>query len=143
MKTLLLTIGLPRSGKSTWAIEKGYPIVNRDSIRFAIGGSIRYFEEEERVSEIEKIMVISLFKAGHDHVIIDATHLKEKYRQEWEQKIPYFPCIKIEYVRFNTSLEECIERAIKSCPEEKDFPSIIREMWNNAEIDFKIPERKL
>ncbi len=33
MNRLILTVGLPRSGKTTWALEQGWPIVNPDSIR--------------------------------------------------------------------------------------------------------------
>ena len=136
MKKLILTIGLPQSGKSTWAKSTSYPIVNRDSIRLAIGGSIRYFEEENRVSEIEKIMVKSLFAAGHDTVIVDATHLKEKYRKAWESDD-----WKIEFKRFKTPLKECLKRARKGHPNDTKFPAVIESMWENAQIDFEIPDK--
>jgi len=141
MRTLILTQGLPQSGKSTWSNTQGCPIVNRDSIRFAIGGDIRYFKEEARVSEIERIMVDALFQAGHDRVIVDATNLKKKYTDAW---------VKLAFDRghiftpkiFITSLEECVERAQKNFPEDKNFPNVIRNMWLNKEIDFHIPEYK-
>lgn len=154
MKTLILTIGLPRSGKSTWSKEQGYPIVNRDSIRYAIGGSIRYFHAEDRVNEIEKIMVKSLFKAGHDTVIIDATHLKQKYIDAWEDYAvnpiwsPYqnevrYPhrmdCnFQITLQKFYTPVTTCMERARKDFPEDKKFASIIKNMWESADT-IEIP----
>jgi predicted kinase len=155
MSTLYLTVGLPQSGKSTWAKEQGYPIVNRDSIRFAIGGSIRYFKEEARVSEIEKIMVKSLFKAGHDKVIVDATHLKKKYVEAWEEfaKTPIWRPYRDEELsgfernyliilqRFFTPVEVCIERAQRNFPKETNFPAVIRSMWESAET-IDIPEFK-
>lgn len=44
MKKLILTIGLPRSGKSTWAKQQGCPVVNPDSIRLALHGKA-YIQE--------------------------------------------------------------------------------------------------
>ena len=145
MKYLILTQGLPQSGKSTWAKAQGHPIVNRDSIRLAIGGSIRYFSEEDRVSEIERIMVRALFAAGHDKVILDATHLKLKYITAWEEFAKSFTDmeIRVSLVPFYTSLEECIERAMAGFPEDDKFPLVIRSMWKGSEIGFIIPEFKI
>jgi predicted kinase len=36
MQQLILTVGLPRSGKTTWAKQQGVPMVNRDAIRLAL-----------------------------------------------------------------------------------------------------------
>lgn len=155
MSRLHLTIGLPQSGKSTWSKEQGYPIVNRDSIRFALGGSIRYFSEEAKVSEIERIMVKALFKAGHMDVIVDATHLKQKYIDAWEEfaKTPIWKPYRNEDLtgfernyliilqKFYTPVEVCIERAQANFPKETNFPSVIRSMWENAET-IDVPEFK-
>lgn len=106
MKKLLMTIGLPRSGKSTWAKEQGYPIVNRDSIRLALHGQAYIQDAEPMVTAIEKYMVESLFIAGHDVVILDATNLKEEYRDKWSSDK-----WEIVYKIFTTSKDECIRRA--------------------------------
>ncbi len=141
MKKLILTVGLPRSGKSTWAIGTGLPIVNRDAIRFAVGGSIRYFDEEEKVNLIERSMVIALFKAGHEIVIVDACHLKQKYIDVWHSSL-FGIEFEIEQKRFYTPLDVCIERAVKTCPEDPNFSAIIRNMWNKADT-ITIPEKTL
>lgn len=144
MKTLLLTVGLPQSGKSTWANRQGFPIINRDSIRLAIGGTIRYFKEEDRVTELERIMAMALFSAGHEKVIVDATHLKMKYVEGWEKWMDdNFDKVRVFLIPFTTSLEECVDRAIKNFGEDTHFPAVIRNMWKGAEISFKIPETKL
>ena len=152
--TLYLTIGLPRSGKSTWAESTGWPIVNRDSIRYAIGDSIRYFEEEERVNKIENVMVKALFCAGHKNVIVDATHLKQKYVDRWEEfatnpiwspyrndREPKDRNFEIELVKFKTPLDVCMQRARDTFPDSPKFPSIIKSMWWGAET-IEIPEYK-
>jgi predicted kinase len=142
MKTIILTSGLPQSGKSTWANSQGHPIINRDSIRFAISPSprtIRYFKEEDRVSEIECIMVDALFKAGHNEVIVDATHLKLKYIDRWGQ-FAFANGYIVKMVTFKTSLEVCVKRAKKNFPEDTNFPNVIYNMWRTREIDYHIPE---
>lgn len=155
MAKLHLTIGLPQSGKSTWAVEQGYPIVNRDALRFAIAGDIRNFHYEERVTELERIMVKALFKAGHSDVIVDNTHLKQKYINAWHEFAvnPIWRQYRNEKLtglernflimewKFHTSLEECIERAKTNFPDEYKFPSVIRSMWQHTET-IDIPEFK-
>jgi len=129
-KHIILTIGLPQSSKSTWARDTRLPIVNRDSIRKAIGGTIRYFEEEEKVSEIERVMVLSLLYSGADKVIIDATNLKYKYRLPWIE-LAEKEDIDIYYMLFPIDLELSIQRAEKNFPQDTDFPAIIHNMYQN------------
>ena len=83
-KTLILTVGLPRSGKSTWARQQGHPIVNPDSIRLALHGRPFIAEAESFVWAIAKTMVRALFSAGHNTVIVDATNTTRKRRDEWK-----------------------------------------------------------
>lgn len=106
-KTLILTVGLPRSGKTTWARQQGIPIVNPDSIRLSLHG--RRYEKlaESFVWAIAKIMVRSLFLAGHNKVIVDATHVTRKAREQWYKEGNWLVTYKV----FNTSKEECLARA--------------------------------
>lgn len=82
-KKLILCVGLPRSGKTTWAREQGVPIVNPDSIRLALHGQRFVAEAEEHVWAIAKTMVRALFLAGHDVVIMDACNNTRKRRGNW------------------------------------------------------------
>lgn len=85
-KVLVATVGLPRSGKSTWARSQAYPVVNPDAIRIAIHGQ-RYCEQAEPwVWATAKAMTRALFLAGHDVVILDATNTTRKWRDEWRSK---------------------------------------------------------
>jgi predicted kinase len=84
MKRLIVMVGLPRSGKTTWAKQSGHPIVNRDSIRFAMYEQRYIAAAEEIVTAIETTMVKALFLAGHDTVIVDACHMTPKRRRRWE-----------------------------------------------------------
>jgi predicted kinase len=105
-KTLILTVGLPRSGKSTWAREQGLPVVNPDSIRLALHGEAYLERAEPMVWVIAKIMVTALFEAGHAEVILDATSVTQERRDFWKNNL-----WSIQYEIFDTSVEECIRRA--------------------------------
>jgi predicted kinase len=104
--TLILMVGLPRSGKSTWARHHGAPIVNPDSIRLALHGQRFQAEAEPMVWAIAKYMVQALFLAGHSFVILDATNTTKKRRDEWQNK--YWT---VRYHVIDTSEEECVRRA--------------------------------
>lgn len=80
---LIGTVGLPRSGKTTWAKSQAYPIVNPDSIRLALHGQRFVAVAEPYVWAIAKTMVRALFLAGHKHVLLDATNTTRKRRDEW------------------------------------------------------------
>lgn len=107
MKTLYLTVGLPRSGKSTWARKQGVPIVNPDSIRLAIHGQPFYAPAEPLVWATAKTMVRALFLAGHNNVILDATNVTKTRRDQWNST--EWAC---RYILFAVDEETCIKRAV-------------------------------
>jgi len=91
-QTLILTVGLPCSGKSTWALQQtrryaspiyGSPIVCPDQIRLALHGQRFVAMAEPFVWAIARTMVISLFGAGHQKVILDACNTTRKRRDDW------------------------------------------------------------
>lgn len=134
MKKLIITVGLPRSGKSTWAKSQGFPIVCPDSIRLALHGEAFNPLAEQFVWAIAKAMVRALFISGHDTVILDSTALTKYRRKEWKSK----KWIR-EYKEFDTSKEECIKRA-KDTDQEYLIPVIEkmnkdREKISQNEID--------
>jgi predicted kinase len=107
-KVLLLTVGLPRSGKTTWARQQGCPIVNPDSIRLSVHGQRYLPQAESLVWAIAKIMVRSLFKAGHERVIVDATNISSKRREQWVDPEWIVECHLVP-----TTKDECIRRAME------------------------------
>jgi len=121
MKTLILTVGLPRAGKSTWARKQGIPIVNPDSIRLALHGEAFIPNAEKMVWTQAHYMVQSLFIAGHDKVILDATNITKKMRKEWENK--NWNCV---YQVFPAGKEMCIGRAIAD--KRDDLKTVIERM---------------
>lgn len=94
MADLIITRGLPASGKSTWsktwvaADPKNRVRVNRDDIRYMMFGS--YWGDgvdEDAVSTAEEAMVRASLKAGKS-VVIDATHLRAAYIKKWAKIHP-------------------------------------------------------
>ena len=110
MKKLILTVGLPRSGKSTWARKQGHPIVNPDSIRLALHGEGFIASAEPFVWAIAYNMAKALFLAGHDTVIIDATNTTEERRYDWILK--FKDLAEITYECFYTPIAACLDRAV-------------------------------
>lgn len=133
-KTLIITVGLPRSGKSTWSRSQGYPVISYDAMRSALVG---HFQEHESIPMINALLIYSikaLFLSEHDVVIFDSTsHLKSQ-RDKWSS---IFNC-KFKY--FNTPPSECMERA-KLTNKEYLIPKIIEmskefEFLDSTEIQW-------
>lgn len=80
---LILLIGLPRSGKTTWAKKQKHPIVNPDAVRLALHGKAYLALAEPMVWAIVRYMVTALFTAGHETVILDACNNSRKRRDPW------------------------------------------------------------
>lgn len=124
--TLIVTVGLPRSGKSTWARTQPYPIVNLDSIRLALHGSRFIQSAEPHVAAISRTMVSALFFAGHPTVIFDATNVARHRRNVWAS-----PRWKLRFALVGTSPAECIRRA--ELENDQDIIPVIRRMANEWE----------
>lgn len=86
---LLVTIGLPGSGKSTWAKKNQTDNtirVNKDSLRDMLFGSVVPWDYslEKIVDDAEMAAVVTSLKKGRD-VIVDATNLTEKRQNTWKR----------------------------------------------------------
>lgn len=110
-KKLICTVGLPRAGKSTWAIRTNSPVVNPDSIRVSLHGQSFAPGSERFVWAIAHAMVEALFLAGHTTVILDATNVSEKRRSEWKHVYCLDDMVTTELKIFDTSPKECVMRA--------------------------------
>ncbi len=109
MKRIICTVGLPRSGKTTWAKKQGHPIVNPDSIRLALHGNRFIGLAEPFVWAIAYLMARALLLSGHDIVVVDATNITEKRRQAWSDSLQ--DIAEVNFFAINTSKEDCIRRA--------------------------------
>ncbi len=108
IKRLILTVGLPRSGKSTWASSTNYPVVNPDAIRLALHGKAYIKEAEDFVWATAFVMVRALFLACHHTIVVDATNITKKRRDAWRDK---FPDATVTCMEFKRSADDCIVQA--------------------------------
>lgn len=142
MKRIIILRGLPASGKSTYARQLAesepnkYVIVNRDSIRKMCG---KYWvpQRENYISAIEETMVIEAL--NHDYIpIIDATNLNPVYLEKWRDIANMYHG-ELEFIFFNTSLQECIERDSKREGDNKVGEKVILGFYEKYKdlYDFK------
>lgn len=138
---LICMVGLPRSGKSTWAKTTDLPIVSPDGIRFALTGRRWYGPIEHEVWATARTMVRALFWGGNKVVILDSTNFQ---RQARDRFIPSPDCIwKRRFVIFDTPASVCKERAEKTYPELGDVIDWFKDNWEpiDEEKEGKIVER--
>jgi predicted kinase len=110
LKKLILLVGIPASGKSTLAgklLQKGYTIINADTIRFELYGNeleqgnpqdvfALFFERLEALLKDEKEIVVdnTNLKLAHRKQILDRAH-KFGYQdiQLWVLDVPLDVCL--------------------------------------------------
>ncbi len=137
MNTLIVTVGLPRSGKSTWALATSKqlhcPIVNPDSVRLAVTRQRFVREAEPTVWMVVRYMLRALFIAGHKTVILDSTNLTKSQRKVWldESRQGLYGDSTVCFVTFDTDPETCKQRAIET--NMADLLPIIDTMHENFE----------
>ena len=121
MREVIITIGVPGSGKSTWAKEliakdTSYARVNRDSIREMMGDKSQWQTEsfEALVSKIQKRILFGYLANKRNVVIDDCNVSKKTYNElrEWVQEYVDGNGIPIAFKSkvFKTSYDVCVER---------------------------------
>lgn len=104
--TLVIPVGLPRAGKSTWALKQNHPVVSPDAIRLAMYGEDFRRELEDWVWMHAKLMVKALFKTGYNVVILDATNTRKVQRDDWKSDD-----WQRKFYIFDTPVDVCKQRA--------------------------------
>lgn len=116
MQKVIITIGLPGSGKSSWAKKycqenPTFVRVCRDDLRHMRG---RYWfpKQEELITSFEINCIKKVLEYGYN-VVVDATNLKEEFRNNIKSISDIYNA-EIEIKDFtNITPEECIERDLK------------------------------
>ena len=142
--TVTMLIGLPGSGKSTYAQKlakritiEGTEIVSSDEIRKEIFGDINDQTHNEEVFTILKERVVDILDNKNKNVVIDATNITRKNRisiiNYIDSKISWFyEYNSIEYVIIATPYYQCIlnnEKREKVVPKE-----VIQRMFKQFEF---------
>lgn len=141
MSKLIITRGLPASGKSTWAKQwvledpEHRVRINQDDIRLMLG---KYWvpSREKLVQEIQFDAIVEALSREFD-VVIDNTNLNKKVLDQFNRLIKTFEDYEIEYKDFfDTPLSVCIER-----DKNRDLQvteKVIRSFYNNYKDKYPL-----
>ena len=123
-KTLIVLIGLPRSGKSSWCNSQPYPVVEMDKVRLDFYGKRFLQEYEDEAKDYAKKKIRLLFSyPSINTVILDDCNISYLDRNFW---LSYEWSTK--YQLINTPKEVCIDRAYRR--EEDEGLVIVIEKMN-------------
>ena len=141
MSKLIITRGIPSSGKSTWAKQwvledpEHRVRINQDDIRLMLG---KYWvpSREKLVQHIQKEALIEALERGYD-IVIDNTNLNEKVLDSYRVLVIAHGNHAIEYKDFfDTPLSVCIER-----DKNRDLQvteKVIRNFYNNYKDKYPL-----
>jgi len=114
MKKLQVLIGLPCSGKSTYAMdflkkEENWFRISRDDIRMTMFGTEHNPLIEGLVTKLQTTLMLKALKADMN-VIVDNCNIRASYRQDLFNIASLVGDVLYEEKIFDTSLQECIKR---------------------------------
>jgi predicted kinase len=112
MTRLLITRGLPASGKTTFArkLQPGVVRVNRDDLRRMLHGQRLFIQwAEGQVTHAQRATVEALLRARAD-VIVEDTNLRTKTVREWAELAARFGATFEVHDFTDVPLEECLRR---------------------------------
>lgn len=129
MAKLIITRGLPGSGKTTWAkAQPGMVRVNRDELRRMMhGGRIGEGWSERQVTVAQRAQIDALLRAGVN-VICDDTNLRGKTVRELAE-LALMAGAEVTLEDFTSvPVEKCIERDATRPESEQVGPEVIQQM---------------
>ncbi|SDY67217.1 Predicted kinase [Micromonospora pattaloongensis] len=141
MARLILTRGLPASGKTTFArkLQPSVVRVNRDDLRRMLHGT-RLFTQwaEGQVTAAQRAQVEALLRAKAD-VCVDDTNLRSRTVREWAELAARFGATVEVHDFTDIPLEECIRRDAERSEEDRVGEDAIRRMHQRYLAGKKLP----
>lgn len=104
-----MLVGLPGSGKSTWAAQQGAGVLSSDAVRVLLTGSADNQHVNSLVFETLRFLLTMRVRAGAPVTIIDATSLTVAERRAWVRFAASLGCT-AEAVFFDTPAKICMAR---------------------------------
>jgi predicted kinase len=143
MTRLIVTRGLPGSGKTTYArtLQPRVVRVNRDDLRRMLHGG-RFLTQwaEWQVTIAQRAQVEALLRAGTD-VCVDDTNLRSRTVREWARMAASLGADFQVYDFTHVPLDECLRRNAMRPLEERVDEDVIRSMHERfiAGRDLPLP----
>jgi predicted kinase len=107
---IVVLIGLPGSGKSTWArAQRRATVLSSDDLRLLLCGDEANQAIHDRVFATMRYLLKHRLDLQAGVTILDATHLERKWRKPWLRMAAAHGAA-VEAVLFDTPLEECLKR---------------------------------
>jgi predicted kinase len=106
---IILLIGLPGSGKSTWAARQGVVALSSDAVRELLADDATDQSIHGRVFTTLRYLLRQRLAIGRPVTYIDATHLTLEERKPYAQIAGWYGA-DLEAVFFNVPMSVCIAR---------------------------------
>lgn len=140
MPKLILCVGVPASGKTTWAEQQTHCVnLNRDDIRQDLFGPFKWGEynftkeNEDRVTSVQLQLFFDSVEEGKD-VIISDTNINPKTRSMWEVAASGYG-YEVEYKVFHITLEGALKR--DSAREMSVGKKVLKDMYQRYQTQCK------
>ncbi len=106
---IVLLVGLPGSGKSTYLERLGVPGLSSDQVRLLLADDATDQTIHGRVFGTLRYLVRQRLAIGRRVTYVDATHLTPRERRPYVKIAQKYGC-RIEALFFDVPLEVCLER---------------------------------
>lgn len=80
---VILLVGLPGSGKSTWAASQGLPVLSSDALRVLLLDDIASQAANAVIFRTLRALLVTRLKLGRPVTCVDATNLTRKERRPY------------------------------------------------------------
>ncbi|MBG0561880.1 phosphatase domain-containing protein [Actinoplanes aureus] len=141
MTRLLITRGLPASGKTTFArkLQPDVVRVNRDDLRIMLHGRRLFTQRAEaQVTQAQRAAVEALLRA-RGSVIVDDTNLRGKTVREWAELAARFDATFEVHDFTDVPVEECVRRDADRPEDERVGEDAIRRMHDRYLAGKNLP----